>query len=587
MKCATDKNRIKTGKEIYMQRFLCLINCALLLMTCSKSPTSPESTEEGPVHSFTLTLAPHLSHAGTTFSLPDRDIYRSGDTAILYAYAWTGYSFVGWSGDATGTADSLVIVMTKDMTVFADFADSSTGRTMVSIALAGNDGSIVLSPDGGVYDSGTVVSATVRHDTGLIFSGWGGLLTGKDTVASFTATRNGTLRANFTLDPNVTFATVHINPFPAHGKITIDPPGIKWDDGYKFKPGTDITLSAVPDGKYEFDVWGGDLAPLQAHMASFPATITADIIVSAAFILPPPASSWTRRTSGNGNGLLSVAWNNKLIVVVGNMGTILTSPDGVTWTSRTSGVTTCLNCVIWTGSLFVCVGDGGTILTSRDAIAWELKKSPTTYGLQSVVWTGSKYVAVGGEYVHSGLNYNNVVTSRDATTWTSARSGFGIWYAVAWTGSRFVATGYDYSFTTLSDNSSSELNVSTDGESWTFENSDLNGRRSINALVWARNMLVGVGGSRRTDDPFSSVFTSPDGTFWTEAEAPTKSSLNGVAWTGSNYVAVGADGVICTSAGGSTWKLQKTGTTDDFFGVAWAGTKCVAVGFGGMIMTSP
>jgi uncharacterized repeat protein (TIGR02543 family) len=570
-----------------MKQFPGLICLAVVLMTCSKSPTGPDNGGNNPVPSFTLTSNGLVSDAGMVFRDPEKDAYAMGDTVMLHAVPFTGYAFSGWSGDATGTADTLIIVMTKDMTVFADFVNSSTGRKLFSIATAGNGGSIILSPDGGVYDSGTIVSAKAVCDTGLIFSGWSGLATGTDSTVSLVVTQNGILKANFTLDPNVTFATVHINPVPVHGRIVIDPPGIKWGDGYKFRPGTDITLSAVPDGDYEFDEWGGDLASLHVHMESFPTTITSDVTLSATFIPPPPVTNWTSRTSGNGNGLLGVAFNGALIVVVGNMGTILTSSDAVTWTSRTSGVTTCLNCVIWTGSLFVCVGDGGTILTSPNGTNWAVKNSSTTYGLESVVWTGSQFVAVGGEFVNSGQNYNCVVTSPDANTWTTASGGFGIWYAVAWTGSTFVATGYDYDFTTLSDNSSSELNVSTDGESWSYVNSDLNGRRSINALVWARNMLVGVGGSRRTDDPFSSVYMSPNGSYWTEVTALTKSSLRGVAWTGSYYVAVGQDGVILTSSGGSTWKLQVSGTTDDFYGVGWAGTRCVAVGYGGMIMTSP
>jgi uncharacterized protein (TIGR03118 family) len=57
-------------------------------------------------------------------------------------------------------------------------------------------------------------------------------------------------------------------------------------------------------------------------------------------------------------------------VLVGDEGTILTSPDGITSTVQTSGTSNTLNGVTWSGAEFVAVGDAGTILTSPDGVAW-------------------------------------------------------------------------------------------------------------------------------------------------------------------------------------------------------------------------
>jgi len=47
--------------------------------------------------------------------------------------------------------------------------------------------------------------------------------------------------------------------------------------------------------------------------------------------------SWSKMSSGTTKILNGVAYGNNIYVVVGDLGTILTSPDGITWTERDSG----------------------------------------------------------------------------------------------------------------------------------------------------------------------------------------------------------------------------------------------------------
>jgi len=68
----------------------------------------------------------------------------------------------------------------------------------------------------------------------------------------------------------------------------------------------------------------------------------------------------------------------------------------------------------------------------------------------------------------------------------------------------------------------------------------------------------------------------------------TTNSLWGVAWSGTQFVAVGDNGIILTSTDGITWTSRTSGTTQHLFGgVAWSGTQFVAVGISGIILTSP
>jgi photosystem II stability/assembly factor-like uncharacterized protein len=313
-----------------------------------------------------------------------------------------------------------------------------------------------------------------------------------------------------------------------------------------------------------------------------------DRTISATFSKAPEGTKWTKRTSGTGNGLIFPIWDGKQIVVAGNSGLILTSPDGINWTTYTTETQECLNCVIWTGSKYVCVGDDGVILTSTDSKTWTMQNSSTTYSLQSVVWTGTQYVAVGGYIRDSGTNYGCLLTSPDAVTWTSHSVGSGIWYCLAWNGKIMVGAGFDYDYTTVSDYSTSFLNMSHNGTEWSPCSTYIPSEASLTSIIWTGSQFVAVGGCRSsTYDNYSSAYTSSDGLTWTESTIRTMSFISAVTWTDNTYVAVGNDGMIYTSQDADYWTSRESGTTDHLFGVTWTGSQLVAVGYGGLILTSP
>ena len=53
--------------------------------------------------------------------------------------------------------------------------------------------------------------------------------------------------------------------------------------------------------------------------------------------------TWSKRDSGTTKILNGVAYGNNIYVIVGDLGTILTSPDGITWTERDSGISNYLS----------------------------------------------------------------------------------------------------------------------------------------------------------------------------------------------------------------------------------------------------
>lgn len=68
---------------------------------------------------------------------------------------------------------------------------------------AGSNGSIALDPAGGTYVSGTEVTVTATPNTGYVFSGWSGNLSGSTNPTTITMNSNKSVTANFSATVNL------------------------------------------------------------------------------------------------------------------------------------------------------------------------------------------------------------------------------------------------------------------------------------------------------------------------------------------------------------------------------------------------
>jgi len=76
--------------------------------------------------SFTLqdfALVVSIVGSGTVSKSPDLTVYPYGSSVTLDPTAASGWAFVGWSGDTTGTADPLTLLMRGGRAITATFAD--------------------------------------------------------------------------------------------------------------------------------------------------------------------------------------------------------------------------------------------------------------------------------------------------------------------------------------------------------------------------------------------------------------------------------------------------------------------------------
>jgi photosystem II stability/assembly factor-like uncharacterized protein len=138
-------------------------------------------------------------------------------------------------------------------------------------------------------------------------------------------------------------------------------------------------------------------------------------------------ATWNARTSGTLNDLNGIAVGNQY-VVVGNFGTLLTSPDAVTWTANTSvaaaqssvnfksvtycGVTPPSGVSAGTTIYpYVAVGSGGTILTSLDnGTTWVSQVLSNGGATFTGVTCGHQFVAVD--------DTGKIFTSFDGQSWS-------------------------------------------------------------------------------------------------------------------------------------------------------------------------
>jgi len=396
--------------------------------------------------------------------------------------------------------------------------------------------------------------------------------------------------------------------------------------------------------------------------------------------------AWQRVAEGRFQAWLSsVAWGGGRYVAVGENGFVATSEDGADWTVRTSGTRSNLWRVVYGDGEFVAVGSGGVVLVSSNGVSWaksEANTSEALYGAaaapseraavgvasvllkrgrepwkdqtsplnssapappwnySAVIWDGGRYVAAGrtGVFIESfrtnapGLENDTLWFRGDDSArnslWSIERLGtvtlavgelatvlsstgggagwelesvpltnFPTFYGIAGTSERAVVVGSQGTIL-LSTNRSTDLlvtnNVPVGGRTveWvTAQRVDLLG------IDWTRvgvgvttNTLQGVAWNGRE---FLAVGTgglvaqSPDGVGWRAGQVPLRTaSLTGVTPHASGWVVSGSSGALLTSVDGSTWVDRSLGVTNWVYRVRDVGDALVAVGQGGLMWVS-
>lgn len=143
---------------------------------------------------YTVQLQSNPPSGGTV--RPDSGEFEAGSQITVSATPANGYRFDHWSGDASGTANPLLITPDRDMVITANFIKQWPLNTTADPTQG------TVNPSGGIYDEGKVITVTATALFPYAFQTW----TGADNNNSnpTTVTMNG--------DKNVSASFVKLVP---------------------------------------------------------------------------------------------------------------------------------------------------------------------------------------------------------------------------------------------------------------------------------------------------------------------------------------------------------------------------------------
>jgi len=128
---------------------------------------------------------------------PSGGMYDEGTMVTTTATANPSYEFGHWSGDISGNNASVHITMDQDKNIIAHFKEIIEQYTLTTSCIPAGGGSISLSPPGGLYDKGTIVTITALPNVGYSFDYWSGDATGASPITMVTMTRDKHVAAHF------------------------------------------------------------------------------------------------------------------------------------------------------------------------------------------------------------------------------------------------------------------------------------------------------------------------------------------------------------------------------------------------------
>jgi uncharacterized repeat protein (TIGR02543 family) len=178
-------------------------NPATLVMDSNKSVTANFTA-----NLYTLSIS---ATNGSVTRSPSAASYTYGQVVTLQAVPDAGYVFTGWSGDASGTSSSTIVVMDANKTVTANF---TAARYVLTVS--GTHGVVTCSPSQASYTYGQVVTLQAVPDPNYVFTGWSGDASGTSASTTVTMNSDKTVVANFVgsvLDQKPP-ALTHCSPAP-------------------------------------------------------------------------------------------------------------------------------------------------------------------------------------------------------------------------------------------------------------------------------------------------------------------------------------------------------------------------------------
>lgn len=365
------------------------------------------------------------------------------------------------------------------------------------------------------------------------------------------------------------------------------------------------------------------------------------VVVGEDIFISSDAIVWEKVNPGFSNIYNKILWNGELFIVVG-FEEVLTSPDGKNWTLVASFTNQALKDIVWTGEEFLALAGYNFLYRSEDGQHWELLNEQLSAG--QLIWTGDRLVALddypskkvylsfdkGATWSESytmaqsnggakqlvfangllyGFGTTHLYKSADGMIWeetpvplnhfTDFTFFNGEFYAIKYNGGAYTGgmvkseDGIEWTILDTGDHgqleslSVSETSMLATGEDilWSKDGSEWENRNphllDLNSAKWSIDRMVCTG-------TYSGVLVSKDlKSFELFGYEQFKAGFSAAIWTGSQYVAVGDDGLILTTENGSAFTSRNSGTNEDLNDLAFTDEGMVVVGSAGTLLFSP
>ena len=197
----------------------------------------------------TYPLSVTIQGSGSVAKSPNLQNYPAGTTVTLQATPDSGYEFDSWSGDASGSSETVEVVMDSAKSVTATFSQGER----LSMNVQGN-GTTTPAPGNHFYSNGQQVTLTATPDTGFGFAQWscpGDAIDGStSSQVTITMSTNKTVTAIFTehtLTTAVSNGQTGDNINPAAGTHT-------------YVHGAVVAIQATEGASSSFHHWEGALS---------------------------------------------------------------------------------------------------------------------------------------------------------------------------------------------------------------------------------------------------------------------------------------------------------------------------------------
>lgn len=224
-----------------------------------------------PPNTYTLTVN---AVNGSVSKNPDQPTYNSGTSVVLTATPNDGFTFSSWSGDATGSANPLTVIMNSNKIITANFVpNAGVGPTAINLGTAGDfailtksgisttgvtaiTGDIGVSPIAatGMTGFGLVMHSSGQYSTTPIVSGRAYASDYAAPTPSKMTTAVSDMETAFTTGNGLTAPPPIVNIYAGDISGRILPPGLyKWSTGV-LVTSAGVTLTGGPNDTWVFQI---------------------------------------------------------------------------------------------------------------------------------------------------------------------------------------------------------------------------------------------------------------------------------------------------------------------------------------------